>query len=89
MDKEQERDDTQAESGRETAAPAPVVRLSAKDIAAIASTVAQTVLQRQEEREPTFGAGGMGRPSTAARTDPPRTQNQSGKEVLESLGITA
>ena len=41
MDKEQERDDTQAEHGRETEAPAPVVCLSAEDIAAIASTVAQ------------------------------------------------
>ena len=88
MDKEQERDDTQAESGRETAAPAPVVRLSAEDIVATASMVAQ-ILQRQEEREPTSGAGGMGSPSTAARTDPPGAQSQSGKEVLESLGITA
>ena len=85
MHKEQERDDTQAEHGKETEAPAPVVRLSAEDIAAIASTVAQ-ILQRQEKGEPTSGAGDMGSSSTAARIDPPGTQSQSGKEVHESRG---
>ena len=85
MDKEQERDDTQAEHGKETEAPAPVVRLSAEDIAAIASTVAQ-ILQRQEKGEPTSGAGDRGSSSTVASIDPPGTHSQSGKEVLESRG---
>ena len=88
MDKKQERDDTQAESGRETVAPAPAVRLSAEDIAAIASMVAH-ILQRQEEGEPTSGAGGTGSFLMAARIDPPGTQSQSGKEALESLGTAA
>ena len=70
MDKEQEREDTQAKSGRVTAAPAPAVRLLAEDIAAIALTVAQ-VLQRQEVREPTSGVGGMESPSKTVRIDPP------------------
>ena len=43
------------------------------------------ILRRQEVREPTSGAGGVGTPSTAD----PATQSQSGKGVLESVGITA
>ena len=84
-------DDTQTESGRETAAPgraapAPIVRLSAEDISSIASTVAE-ILRRQgqrEDRETTSGAGGTGGPSTAASTDTPATQSKAGKGVFES-----
>ena len=89
MDREQEMYDTPAESGRETAALAPVVHLLAEDIVSIASMVAE-ILWRQgqrEESEPTFGMGSMGS-SSMARIDLPVTHSQSGKEVLKSLGTT-
>ena len=74
-------------SGQERETVAPVVRLSAEDIASIALTLAD-ILWRQEKRDPTSGTGGMGSPSTAVRVDPPATQSQSDEEVLKSLGTT-